>query len=153
MAVKNLCVANVVTCAQGISVAQAAQLMRERQVGDLVVVDDPMRADRIPLGMITDRDIAIEVVACGLDPTTTPVATVMRKPLVTAYESEEGSVVIERMRRHGVRRIPVIANEGEVVGIVSLEDLLRALVSNASSLLDAMARGRLNERQQLKSTD
>lgn len=148
MSVKNFSMSNVVTCAATLSVAQAARLMRERHVGDLVVVDDPTRVEGLPLGMITDRDIAVEVVGRGLDPATTQVGSVMRKPILTAYASEDPSVIIERMRRHGVRRMPVIANEGELVGIVSLEDLLRRLVGDASALLEAMARGRLNERQQ-----
>jgi len=148
MQVKKIYVANVVSCAPGTTIAEAARLMRERHVGDVVIVDDPQRVEGLPLGILTDRDVAVEVVGRGLDPCTTPVGSLMRSPIVIAYDWEDVSTVIERMRQHGIRRVPVVANEGEVVGIVSLEDLLRALVDDAGALLDAMVRGRTNEREQ-----
>ena|SRR5579883_2095517 len=153
MQVKKIYIANVVVCTPGTPVVRAAQLMRERHVGDIVIVDDPTLGQAMPVGMLTDRDIAIEVVGRGLDPSHTPVGAVMRQPLVIAYDWEDASTVIDRMRRHGVRRLPVVANEGEVVGIVTLEDLLRALVDDAGALLDAMARARANEREQRRTID
>jgi CBS domain-containing protein len=118
--------------------------MRHRHVGDLVVVGDP-REDSAPLGVVTDRDIVIEVLGNGLDPATTTVGSLMRKPVVIAHESEDTAQVVERMRSHGVRRIPVVAHEGEVVGIITLDDLLQLFVADAGALLDILKKARTNE--------
>ena len=118
--------------------------MRHRHVGDLVVVDDPEN-EGIPLGIVTDRDIVVEVLGNGLDPAKITVGSLMRTPVVTARESEDTTQVIERMHAHGVRRLPVVAHEGEVVGIVTLNDLLRLLVADANGLLSIMAKGQVNE--------
>jgi CBS domain-containing protein len=140
MLLKDVCTAGVISCGRETSVLQAADLMRRRHVGDLVVVDDP-EDEGIPLGVVTDRDIVVEVLAKGLDPAKTTVGSLMRSPVVIAYESEDTTQAIERMRMHGVRRLPVVAHEGEVVGIVTLNDLLRVFISDAGALLDVMTKG------------
>jgi len=144
MLLKEICTANVVCCGPQTTVLQAASLMRHRHVGDVVVVDNP-NDEGIPLGIVTDRDIVVEVLGNGLDPAKTTVGSLMRKPLIIAQESEDTAQVIERMRAHGVRRLPVVANEGEVVGIVTLNDLLRQFVTDASALLGIMTKGQINE--------
>lgn len=144
MLLKDICTNNVVVCDAQTTASRAAELMRHEHVGDLVVVDNP-REDGVPLGVITDRDLAIEVLGKGLDPSKTKVGSLMHTPVVIAHESEDTSQVIERMRAHGIRRLPVVAGEGEVIGIVTLNDLLRVLVSDASALLDIMAKGQKNE--------
>ena len=144
MLLKDACTANVVCCGPQTTVLQAASLMRHRHVGDLVVVDDPEN-EGIPLGIVTDRDIVVEVLGNGLDPAKTTVGSLMRTPVVIAQESEDTNEVIERMRAHGVRRLPVVANEGEVVGIITLNDLLRLFVADANSLLGIMTKGQINE--------
>jgi CBS domain-containing protein len=83
----------------------------------------------------------VEVLAKGLDPAKTTVGSLMRSPVVIAYESEDTTQAIERMRMYGVRRLPVVAHEGEVVGIVTLNDLLRVFISDAGALLDVMTKG------------
>ena len=144
MLMKDICVGNVVVCSAQTNALQAAHLMRQKHVGDVVVVDDPQN-EGVPLGVVTDRDLAVEVLGKSLDPLKTTVASLMRKPVVIAHESEDTSQVIERMRAHGVRRIPVVAGEGQVVGIVTLDDLLRAVVADASALLEIMTKGQMNE--------
>ena len=144
MMLKDFCTTNVSTCGPQTTVLQAANLMRRLHVGDLVVVDEPQEQG-IPLGVITDRDIVIEVVAKGLDPSKTTVASLMRTPVVMAYENEDATQVIERMKQHGVRRLPVVDREGETMGIVTLDDLLRIVVADASALLAIMAKGQANE--------
>jgi CBS domain-containing protein len=147
MLVKDLCVPNVVTCDPHANILDAARLMRQHHVGDVVVVDDPKRVEGVPLGIITDRDLAIEVLGRGLDPAVTKVVSVMRKPVVVAYETEHLTALVDRMRAHGVRRMPVVANEGEIIGIVSLEDVLRGIIGHANALLDTMSQGRMNEQR------
>lgn len=147
MLLKDVCTLNVVCCGAQTSVLEAARLMRQKHVGDLVVVDDP-RDEGVPLGIVTDRDLVVEVLGNGLDPATTKVGSLMRTPVVIAHESEDTSQVIERMRVHGVRRVPVVANEGEAVGMITLDDLLRLFVADASALLVIMTKGRSNEQHQ-----
>ncbi len=144
MLIKEICMTNVVVCGPQTSALQAASLMRHRHVGDVVVVDNP-REEGIPLGVVTDRDLVVEVLGNGLDPAKTTVGSMMRTPVVIARESEDTALVIERMRMHGVRRVPVIAGEGEVIGIVTLNDLLKAVIADAAALLDTVAKGQLNE--------
>lgn len=144
MLLKEFCTTNVISCGPQTTVLQAASLMRQRHVGDLIVVDDPQE-EGIPLGVITDRDIVIDVLGKGLDPAKTVVGSLMRTPVVIAHESEDTSRIIERMKAHGVRRLPVVAREGEVVGIVTLDDLLRVFVTDANGLLGIMAKGQNNE--------
>jgi CBS domain-containing protein len=144
MLLKEVCTASVVTCGPQTTILQAASLMRHRHVGDLVVVDDP-QDQGVPLGIVTDRDIVIEVLGNGLDPAKTTVGSLMRKPVVIANESEDTTQVIQRMQANGVRRLPVVAHEGEVVGIITLNDLLRLFVADANSLLGVMTKGQINE--------
>lgn len=98
----------------------------------LVVVND----DQTPLGMITDRDIAIEVVARNLDPMKLTVRDVMTTPVVTAGPSESMVVALARMREFGVRRLPIVDEEGKLVGVISNSNLVEEL----SSLLDSLVR-------------
>jgi CBS domain-containing protein len=113
-------------------------------VGDLVVVDDPQE-EGIPLGVITDRDLVVEVLGNERDPAATIVGSLMHTPVVIAQESEDTSQLIERMRTHGIRRVPVVDQQGGVVGIITLNDLLRLFVTDASALLDIMAKGQRRE--------
>jgi CBS domain-containing protein len=107
--------------------------MRSKHTGDLVAIDDDEQKPT-PLGIITDRDIVVEVLGKGLDPAVTTVGSVIRKPVVIAAEGEDSSHVMERMREHGVRRIPVVGAGGKLVGIVTADDMLKRLASDAGLL-------------------
>ena len=144
MLLKEMCTAGVVCCGLKTTALEAARLMRHKHVGDVVVVDNPEEKG-IPLGIVTDRDLVVQVLGRDLDPAKTTVGGLMRKPIVIAHEAEDTSEVIARMRSHGVRRIPVVAREGEVVGIVTLDDLLRQCVADAGSLVDIMNKAQSNE--------
>jgi len=106
--------------------------------GDLVVVEDDEER-REPLGVITDRDI-VEVLAKGLDPATTLVRSVIRTPVVIAREDDNSTQALERMRVHGVRRIPVVGSRGKLVGIVTVDDMVKRLALEASVLTEIMSR-------------
>jgi CBS domain-containing protein len=146
MLLKEFCTTEPVYCSRETTVLEAAQIMRQKHVGDVVVVDDPDE-DFEPVGLITDRDIAVKVVARGLNPAKTPVCEVMRTPLVLADESEDAIVAIARMSQHGVRRLPVTGPHGKLVGIVTLDDLLRRLRYEVDSLLDIVAKAQDHERR------
>lgn len=144
MQVGEVCTPQVVTCPAQTRALQAAILMRKHHVGDLVVVDENSGGN-VPMGVVTDRDLAIEVLGRELDPAHVTVGTLVRKPVIIAQESEDISAVIERMRTHGVRRVPVVNAHGAISGIVTLDDLLRLVIGDASALLEIMTRGQKHE--------
>jgi CBS domain-containing protein len=149
MLMKDVYTPDVVCCSVQASALDAATLMREHHVGDVVVVDNEDE-ERTPLGIVTDRDLAVKVVAGGLDPSTTRVATLMHTPVVIAQASEDSVPVLERMRTHGVRRVPVVNGEGVVVGIVTLDDILRMIVTDAAGLVEVVDKGAKSERRALR---
>jgi len=146
MLLKDMCTVDVVTAGAKSTVADAARLMRQKHVGDIVVVAES-EGGGMPIGIVTDRDIAIEVVAKGLDAATTQLSTLIHPPVVIAEDNEDTTTVITRMRAHGVRRVPVVDRHGNVVGIVTLDDFLALLVADAGALLDTMKTGRQHEQR------
>jgi CBS domain-containing protein len=144
MLVREMCTSDVVCCRPQTSALEAARLMRHKHVGDVVVVDDPIE-ERVPLGVVTDRDLAIEVLGDGRDAATTALSALVRSPVVIARDTEDVSVVIERMRTHGVRRVPVVDERGSLVGIVTLDDLLKSLLSDMHALLETQTRAQRRE--------
>jgi len=118
--------------------------MRQKHVGDVVIVNDPQH-DRVPLGVVTDRDLATEVLGNGRDAAIMPLSGLARTPVVIAGEYEDIHEVLERMRVHGVRRIPVVDGRGALVGIVTLDDLLGALLDDVQALLATTRRAQRRE--------
>jgi len=145
MLLKDICTPEVVTCSPTTSVLAAARLMRERHVGDLIVMESSGEAS--PLGIVTDRDIVIEVLGRELDPATVRVRDVMRAPVVIAHGGEDAAVAVERMCTHGVRRVPVMGADRRLIGIVSLDDLVRQLAANAQALADVVTHQQTREQR------
>jgi len=139
MQLKSFCMLDVECCSPRTTALEAAHIMRRKHTGDLVVVDDD-ETKPTPLGVITDRDLVIEVLAKGLDPEVTTVGSVIRTPVVVADGSEDSSLVLERMREHGVRRIPVVGAGGKLIGIVTADDMLKRLAADAALLNDVITR-------------
>lgn len=146
MKLKDLCVLDVATCTPNHTISVAAQLMREHHTGDLVVIDDGDE-EQEPVGMITDRDIVIEVVALGRDPAKTLVGDVMSSRTVVASESEDVEDALERMAAHGVRRIPILNDSRCVAGIFAFDDLLRVHAQQATRLLDVITKEQTKEQR------
>jgi len=101
------------------SLAQAGQIMRDRDTGDVLVTD----AAGALYGIVTDRDIVTRAVADGLDPTVTPVQAVITPSPVSVAPDDDTGRAVSLMREHAIRRLPVVDEKGTVVGIVSLGDL------------------------------
>lgn len=141
MPIGEICNREVVIVQREDTVLQAAKLMRQHHVGDLLAVEEHDKR-RIPVGIITDRDLVVEIVAPELDPTVITVGDIMVTKLVTIKESSGVFESIQCMRKKGIRRLPVVDDEGGLVGIVTLDDLL-ALMANELGAL-----GRLVEREQ-----
>lgn len=144
MKLKDVCELEVACCTRDATIAQAARLMRQHHTGDLVVIDDT-DGGREPIGILTDRDIVLEVVAQGRDPSRTNVNEIMSSQLVVAAISEDVETVLERMRQHGVRRMPVIDDDGNVFGILTLDDLLRIHADQAAALLSIVTKEQSRE--------
>jgi CBS domain-containing protein len=127
MYVAQICSRNAATVRRTDEVTAAAQLMRERHVGYLVVVEaGASGAEPMPVGVLTDRDIVVGVVARRVDPATLTVGDIMTANPVTIAELDSVEKAAQEMRRIGVRRMPVTGKQGELKGVLSLDDLLDA---------------------------
>jgi len=138
MTVGQICNRVVVFAFRNTPLPDAAKLMRDNHIGSLVIVDESDRG-RIPVGMLTDRDIAIAVVAQALDPRTLTAGEVMSGELVTANEQDDMLDTLQRMRRRGVRRMPVLTAAGALAGIVTLDDLLELVAEQLGDVVKAIA--------------
>lgn len=150
MAIGEICSREVVFIPRGESCAQAARLMRENHVGSLVVVDKigwPVQ----PVGMITDRDLTVGVMALGLDPERTPVEGIMRPRIALLHESEGIGRAIALMRAEGVRRLPVVDAEGHLVGILAADDLIELFGEALSGLAGMIGKGARTERAERRA--
>jgi len=125
-------------------VAEAARLMREQHVGSLVVIEETDNG-RVVIGMLTDRDIAIAVVALDFNAQTLRVADVMSSSLVTVRAEDSVHDVLSLMRRHGVRRIPVTMEQDVLIGIVTLDDLLEIAAEELRGFVQAIESERKRE--------
>jgi CBS domain-containing protein len=126
------------------SVVEAARLMREGDIGSLPITDDEEL-----VGMITDRDIALRVVAEAADPTTTPVGDVYSQDLISVEPDKDLEEAVQLMARHQVRRLPVVEN-GRLVGIVAQADVALALRENeqkTGELVEAISEPSEGERR------
>lgn len=144
MSIGALCNREVVCASRETTVHDAAQLMRQRHVGTLVVVDE-FSGRRVPVGIVTDRDIVVEVNAVGLDPKTITLGDIMDEALVTVSEGAGLHEAMGAMRAKGVRRLPVVGKEGELVGILAVDDLLELLGDELSDVARIIAREQAHE--------
>jgi CBS domain-containing protein len=125
--VEDVMTRNPITVSESASVQEAAQAMREADVGDVLVV----RGDAV-CGILTDRDIVVRFVADGGDPGTTPVGEICSPDLTEVRPHDPLDYAIELMRYRAIRRLPVVRDE-QPVGILSLGDL--AFARNPDSAL------------------
>ena len=145
MSIGELCNREVVITQADESLPAAARLMREHHVGDVVVVEQ-REGRKVPVGILTDRDIVVELVAEEVDPQSVRVADVMSSRLLTLNEGENLLESIQRMRGAGVRRAPVVDADGGLIGIFTLDDLLEVLADALSDLSTLTRQGQRRER-------
>lgn len=146
MSVGEMCNREVVIIDAGAAIDDAVTVMRESHVGVIVVVERRGN-QRVPLGMLTDRDIVVEVLAEGVDPKSLKVADVMSSPVVSVREDDELAVVIGLMRGHGVRRVPVVNSEGGLEGIMTVDDILELLTEQMNGLVSLIRIEQQRERK------
>lgn len=146
MSVGEVCNREVVVVKQEADAGDAARLMREFHVGDLVVVEHRGKMS-VPIGIITDRDLVIEVLAQGVDVSSVSVGDLMGQPLETAKEDDDLLDTLHRMRSKGLRRMPVINTEGGLEGILAVDDVLDILSEELSDVVALSAVQRHREKQ------
>jgi CBS domain-containing protein len=129
MSAGRICSRDVDTASYEETVLEAARRMRERQVGTVVIVDD-MR----PVGIITDRDLAVRVLAGGLDPRQTRVSEVMTPSPTTIREDESIETALGYMRSGRFRRLPVVGRDGHLLGILALDDVLELVAQELGDI-------------------
>jgi CBS domain-containing protein len=135
--VRDLSAHEVVTVTPTTTLAECAKIMREQHVGSVVVIDDEGSRDT-PRGIVTDRDVVVEAVAVGLDPSTLTAGDVMTTPLATVRDSDDILDALARMREHGVRRLPVLDDAGNLSGIVTVDNLLEALAEQLDAVVSVI---------------
>ncbi len=146
MAIGEICSRDVVLAHRQMSVREAARLMREYHVGALVIVEETGEGRR-PVGVLTDRDIAVGIVAKGLDADALRVDEVMAPELVTAGERDGVAETMELMRAKGVRRVPVVDARGLLVGIVTADDFVELMAEELNALARMIQREQRRESQ------
>lgn len=129
MIVADYCRRDVVIIEQDKSPLDAAIAMRECHSGDVVVVDSGGGV-ALPVGVVSDRDITIEIVAEKIDPQEVAIKDIIIRPLVTINESDDLSLCVKKMKQHALRRLPVVDSKGALVGIISVDDVIEVLSSH-----------------------
>jgi CBS domain-containing protein len=131
------------------SVQRAAELMRKYHVGDLVVTEEE-DGEPMPVGIITDRDIVVEVIAKGEDPAVLTVDDVMSDDLLTVSDDSDISETLDAMLDRQVRRVPVVDDKGVLIGILAIDDLLTVFADQLSALAGIAGNQRLRETARLR---
>ena len=139
MNVAQLCSRNVVTVRKTDEVVAAARLMREQHVGYLVVIEPDFAGSTVrPIGVLTDRDIVVSIVARERDLRNLVVGDVMTQNPVIVDQFDSILTAVREMRRIGVRRMPGTGSLGELIGVLSLDDVLDSLAAELQNLAGAV---------------
>jgi CBS domain-containing protein len=147
MTVGEFCNRQVVFARRQESITEAARRMRDLHVGTLVVVDDE-DGRRLPVGLLTDRDLIVRVLAQdGAAVGATAISDVMTSKLVTAQEGADLVDALKKMRSFGVRRLPVVNERGGLEGILAFDDLVEFVAEELSDLSSLLAREQKHERE------
>ncbi len=147
MSVGDICNREVVIVNRNEHILATAKLMRNHHVGDVVVVEETA-AGRKPVGIVTDRDIVVEVIAKEVGFDTVTAGDIMSIGLVTAREEDSLWDAIRLMRGKGIRRLPVVDAAGILQGIVTVDDLLDLLAEEMVNLSRVASRERGRETEE-----
>lgn len=134
MSLGNLCRRNVVTVEPGTTVSEVTRIMEDNNIGCVIVSGGDNQ-----FGIVTDRDIALRVVNRALDPVRTPVEEVMTKDIVLTLREDIGLLeALDQIRKSAVRRFPVVDVDSNVVGIITLDDIVRLLSREMADVADVI---------------
>jgi len=134
MSVGEYCNRETIVVSREDSIREIIMLMRTRHVGDVIVVDEKGE-ELIPVGILTDRDIVIEIIAKDVDLDSVTVGDVMSHELVTTTEKCNLLDAITIMRNKGVRRMPVLNERGGLVGIITVDDVLEVIAEQLQGIV------------------
>lgn len=146
MPIGEICTREVAVADRAMTILEAAQAMRKQHAGNVVVVEE-QDGNRIPVGIITDRDIVVSVVATKLDASIFTAGDLAMQELTTCREDEGILECVRRMRIKGIRRMPVVDSRGGLVGIVTVDDILQLLAEEMNAI------GKLIEREQVEEAE
>lgn len=146
MKIGEICTRDAVFVRRETDLVRVAKVMREQHVGSLVVVDDRPNG-AVPVGVVTDRDIVVSVVAAQIDPLKLNAGEVMSADVLVAHEQDDIAVVARRMQQKGVRRVPVVSAGGALVGIAALDDLFAELSDEMQTLVSLFRSERAREKR------
>lgn len=144
MKIREICNRDVAVIGRKESLYEAARRMRDSHVGSLVVIDEKEERP-IPVGILTDRDILIQVLSQGVSPRGISVEDIMVTDLLAVRDEDDVFETIQQMRKKGVRRVPVVDSTGTLVGILTLDDLLEFLSKELKNLSGISSLGRERE--------
>ncbi len=134
MSLGHICRKDVVTVKPGTTVSEVARIMEDKNLGSVIV------SGGSDFGIVTDRDIALRVVNRCLDPARTPVDEIMTQNLVLTLREDMGLLeALEQIRKSAVRRFPVVDIEGNLTGIITLDDIIKLLgreIADVASVID-----------------
>ncbi len=134
-----ICKYPVQIAARNTTIVEAARKMREAHAGALVVVEKPSRSPK-PVGIVTDRDIVVAIVALDLDPDIFLLDDLLNRPLVTAKGDMSCREGLALMNAKGIRRLPVVNKAGGLIGIVALDDLIAEMARDLKQVADVIER-------------
>ncbi len=144
MRIGEICTTNPIFCSPDTSIPAAAKLMREHHVGDLLVAVEEPGSVR-PVGILTDRDIVVEIIALDVPVDRLTVKDIMSRALVYVDESKGVHETLALMRHKGIRRMPVVNQYDDLVGIVTLDDLLENIAEEIGLAAKLIAHERERE--------
>jgi CBS-domain-containing membrane protein len=147
MRLRELMSTQVVTIAPGADLVEASRLMRKHHVGFLVVIKPSSRGGGVLAGVLTDRDIVIQTLARDVDPHAVTVADIMTAEVMTGRDEEGIATLLTRMRKAGIHRVPIVNGAGMVMGIVSVDDIIRCIAGLTGQLADTVKLSRRFEKR------
>lgn len=139
MTLKTICNREVIIAGKNDTIPEAARLMREYHTGDVVIVEE-RNGLRFPVGIVTDRDIVIELIAKDVDINSLTVEDIMCREISLAKEDDDVDETIKVMHQKGIRRLPVVDNGGALVGIITLDDLIDLIAEQLKELAGLISR-------------
>lgn len=146
MPISECCSIGVVCCNPSASIPEVAALMRKHHVGDVLVVENK-NGERVPVGIVTDRDIVIETIALELDANVFTAGDIMTPSLVTVRENEGFIETLRLMRQHKIRRMPIVTQAGTLFGIVTVDDIINLLAMELSMMTGTIVEQSMKEEQ------
>jgi len=149
MSAGEYCNRDVVVISKAEPVSEAVSLMRKHHVGDVIVIEQTKQG-AVPVGILTDRDIVLEILAEDVDLGTVNIGDVMSYELITVTENTTLIDTIKLMRQNGIRRIPVVNDKGILAGLLSVDDLLELLAEQINDIVALISKEQSSESRRRK---